>query len=110
MSEQTPNKANFFEVETPLGFRVRTTESYWALITTVKHPMMRGREEEVKAALTRPDEVRLSRGDETVYLFYRSDGRRRWVCAVTKRLDDAGFLVTAYRTSGIKEGTQIWPK
>lgn len=30
-----------FNVETPLGFRVRTTASYWELITTVKHPIMR---------------------------------------------------------------------
>jgi hypothetical protein len=33
-----------FEVETPLGFCVRTTVSYWELITTVKHPIMRNRE------------------------------------------------------------------
>ena len=35
-----------FEIETPLGFRARTTVSYWELITTVKHPIMRDKLEE----------------------------------------------------------------
>lgn len=100
----------FFEVETPLGFRVRSTVVYWDLITTVKHPVMAGREEEVKATLTTPDEVRISKSDATVYLFYRTAGQKRWVCAVAKRMNGDGFLVTAYRTSAIKEGMQIWPK
>lgn len=33
-----------FEIETPLGFRGRTTVSYWELITTIKHPLMQGYE------------------------------------------------------------------
>ena len=99
-----------FEVETPLGFRVRTTVGYWELITTVKHPIMRGREADVAAALTAPDEVRLSKSDRQVYLFYREDGEQRWVCAVSKRLDGEGFLITAYRTGAIKEGIIIWRK
>jgi hypothetical protein len=27
-----------FEVETPLGFKVRVTKEYWRTITTQKHP------------------------------------------------------------------------
>lgn len=99
-----------FEVETPLGFRIRTTVSYWELITTVKHPAMKGREADVQETLLSPDEVRLSKGDSQVYLFYRGDGEKRWVCAVTKRTNDEGFLITAYRTGAIKEGTVIWHK
>lgn len=38
--------AVLFEIETPLGFRVRVTRAYWELITTVKHPVMAGREPE----------------------------------------------------------------
>ena len=34
----------FFEVMTPLGFRVRVTHAYWELIVTIKHPAMAGRE------------------------------------------------------------------
>jgi hypothetical protein len=60
--------------------------------------------------LSHPNEVRQSKSDAQVYLFYRSDGERRLVRAVTKRLNGNGFLITAYRTGNIKEGTRIWPK
>ena len=110
MSHAFSNDDIIFEVTTPLGFTVRTTADYWHTITTIKHPAIRGREEAVKATLRDPDEVRLSKSDPQVYLFYRSDGVKRWVCAVTRRLNGDGFLVTAYRTSNIKEGNQIWLK
>jgi len=71
---------------------------------------MRGREADVQATLTDPDEVRLSKSDAQVYLFYRADGEKRWVCAVSKRLNGEGFLITAYRTGAIKEGMVIWHK
>lgn len=64
-----------FEALTPLGFRVLVTHERWNLITTVKHPVMLGRESSVKATLTNP----------------------------------SGFLITAYPTDAIKEGTRIWP-
>jgi hypothetical protein len=99
-----------FEVQTPLGFRVRVTRAYWELITTVKHPIMTGREAEVQETLTNPDEIRVSQSDPKVYLFYKSKDIKRWVCAVAKRLNDDGFLITAYPTDAIKEGVAIWPK
>lgn len=110
MTESLSDEETFFIVETPLGFQVRTTVSYWQIITTIKHPVMLGREADVQGTLRNPDEIRLSRTDEQIYLFYRSDGKKRWVCAVTKRLNGEGFLVTAYRTSKIKEGIHLWPK
>jgi len=64
----------------------------------------------VRKALEQPDEIRRSKGDGNVYLFYRSRRIRRWVCAVTKREDGSGFLITAYPTDAIKEGERIWPK
>jgi hypothetical protein len=99
-----------FEVETPLGFCVRTTIDYWELIATVKHPVMRDRLEDVQQTLLNPDQIRLSKSDAQVYLFYRADGKKRWVCAVTRRLDESGFLITAYRTSAIKEGELVWQR
>ena len=110
MSKFPPDEDIIFDVETPLGFRVRTTAEYWHIITVVKHPIIRGRETAVKATLSNPDIIRLSKNDPQVYLFYRSDGTARWVCAVAKRLNGDGFLITAYRTSSIKEGSQIWPR
>jgi hypothetical protein len=37
-----------FEVMTPLGFQVRVTHAYWKLIIDIKHPVMAGREEDVR--------------------------------------------------------------
>ncbi len=99
----------YFAVQTPLGFTVRVTHRYWRLITTIKHPIMAGHEAEVQATLAQPEEIRRSRSDENVLFFYRTQRTGRWVCAVTRRLDDSGFLIPAYPTDAIKEGTRLWP-
>jgi hypothetical protein len=100
----------FFETVTPLGFRVRVTRAYWELIITIKHPAMTGREDQVREVLQNPDEVRLSKTDPSVYLFYKTERGARWVCAVSKRLDGEGLLITTYLTDAIMEGVRIWPK
>ena len=69
---------------------------------------MAGREEDVKNALQSPDQIRLSRNDPSVYLFYKEERVKRWVCAVTKRLNGEGFLITTFPTDAIKEGELIW--
>jgi hypothetical protein len=99
-----------FEVMTPLGFRVRVTRAYWEIITTIKHPVMAGREADVEDTLRNPDEIRVSKRDPSVYLFYKPERIGRWVCAVAKRLDGDGFMITAYPTEEIKEGERIWPR
>ncbi len=99
-----------FEVSTPLGFRVRVTRGYWELIVTVKHPVMRDRATEVQDVLQTPDEVRRSQSDPAVFLFYRAERPERWLCAVAKRLNGEGFLVTTYPTYAIKEGERIWSR
>jgi hypothetical protein len=98
-----------WEVVTPLGFRVRVTRAYWQVIVTVKHPVMAGREADVQATLASPDEIRQSRTDTEVYLFYKRERASRWLCAVAKRLDGEGFLITTYPTDVVKEGERIWP-
>lgn len=99
-----------FEVRTPLGFSVRVTTFRWELIARDKHPVMAGRESSVRLALENPDEVRQSRVDTEVLLFYKAEAARRWVCAVARRADGQAFLITAYPTDAIKEGIRIWPK
>ena len=99
-----------FEVLTPLGFRVRVTHAYWNLIITIKHPVMAGHENDVKDALRNPSEIRQSKSNAAVYLFYKPERIGRWVCAVAKRLDGEGFLITAYPTDAVKEGELVWPK
>mgnify|MGYP006995741213 FL=1 len=73
-----------FEVMTPLGFHVHTTPSYWEVITKIKHPVMTGRLDDVKEALENPDEIRVSKRDSNVYLFYKAKEKRRWICVVAK--------------------------
>lgn len=99
-----------FEALTPLGFHVRVKRSQWKFITTVKHPVMAGRESDVKATLEKPGEIRSSRSDPAVYLFYSSERKGRWVCVVTRQLNKDGFLITTYPTDAIKEGLHVWPK
>ena len=104
------SKDVLFEVMTPLGFRVRVTHGYWDLIVNVKHPVMAGREDDVRNALENPDEIRQSKSDEDVYLFYKAEREKRWICAVSKQTGESGFLITTYPTDAIKEGVQIWHK
>ena len=101
----------FFEVTTPLGFLVRVTKAYWEIIVTIKHPVMNEREADVQKTLQEPDEVRRSRGDQNVYLFYKREKAKRWVCAVAKKnINDKGYLITTYPTDKIKEGDLVWSK
>lgn len=99
-----------FEVQTPPGFRVKVTQSYWELISTIKHPVMAGRENDVIETLENPSEIRISKRDAAVFLFYKPERIGRWVCAVTRQLNGNGFLITAYPTDSIKEGVRVWPR
>ena len=97
-----------FNVQTPLGFNVRTSRRYWNL-NLVKHEAMSGREHEVIDALQNPDEVRISQRDSEVFLFYPAQRPGRWICVLARRLDgDEGFMITAYPTDAIKEGDLAW--
>ena len=99
-----------FEVMKPLDFTVRVTATYWDMIVTIKHPVMDRFETNVKETLADPEQIRASRSDPNVFLFYKIQRPGRWICAVTRRLNDEGFLITAYPTDAIKEGEHIWPK
>ena len=99
-----------FNVMTPLGFRVCVTRSYWNIIVGVKHPIMAGHEKDVKEALQNPEEIRRSKEDASVYLFYKTKRKGRWVCAVSRKANGEGFLITAYPTDAIKTGEKVWPK
>ena len=100
---------NLIEVDTPLGFAVRCTVAYWRFIVSEKHPIMVGRENEVQRILTDPDVVRRSRQDPEVYLFYREE-KSRWLCAVVRRENASGFLITTYPTDVIKIGEIVWKR
>ena len=99
-----------FTVTTPIGLVVRCSRTYWILISESKHPVMKGHRDDVIQTLTQPDEIRRSRKDESVLLFYRGTAPR-WICAVTKNVDGHdGYLITAYPTDRVKIGDVIWKK
>lgn len=105
-----PDRELAFEALTPLGFTVRCSTAWWEHVTTVKHPVMQGRAEDVAETLRAPSEVRRSRRDGAVHLFYRPEGPARWTCVVVRREDGTGFLITTYPTDAIKEGDHVWPE
>lgn len=98
-----------FDVMTPLGFRVHCSEMYWLNKIVADHPVMDGRVGDVKRTLSDPNEVRLSRTDDEVYLFYAAD-EKRLVCAVARSVEREGFLITAYPADKMKEGKMVWTK
>ncbi len=103
------NGVIFFEVISTLGINIRTTHRHWQLITRQKHLEIKGREREVIKTLEDPDEVRKSKKDSRVYLYYRKSGKY-FYCVVAKHLNGKGFVVTAYLTKNVKDGERIWKK
>jgi len=93
------------------GRSVRLTDERIAHI--VQHPELVGMEEEIARILQAPTEVRVSRSDNTVKLFYEYYAKTRvggkWLCVVVKYPSPEGFVVTAYLTDRLKEGETIWP-
>jgi len=45
-----------------------------------------------------------------VYLFYKHRQPKRWLCAIIRKLNGDGFLITTYPTDAIKEGECVWQK
>ena len=98
-----------FEVNSRLNKLIRVTESYWKFIITVKHPSIAGKENLVKETLTDADEIRVSKTDSTVFLYYKQF-EDVFMAVVSKHLNGSGFIITAYTTDRIKEGSLIWKK
>lgn len=96
----------YFKVETPLNVEVKTTARYWEYLITMKHPIMKGEEDIVKTTLQFPDEIRQSRTDKNVFLYYKQFDRV--YCVVVRHTGMEGFLITAYPTDKVKEGDVIW--
>jgi hypothetical protein len=55
---------------------------------------MKEQETLVKETLNQPDEIRRSRSDPDVYLFYKLQRPKRWLCAIIRKLNGNSFLIT----------------
>lgn len=106
---KTPTKDILFEAVSPLGKTIRVTTAYWRKIISVKHPVMAGKEALVQATIECPEQIRMSKSDPTVFLYYRQEGGY-FIAVVAKHLNGDGFIVTTYLTDRIKEGTPVWLK
>jgi hypothetical protein len=69
---------------------------------------MKGKEDVVKAVLQFPDEIRQSKTDKDVFLYYKEFDKL--YCAVVRHIGMEGFLITAYPTDKVKEGDSIWTR
>lgn len=105
MDTQVPDPIKF-EVVSSLGKKIRTSHEYWRKIVTTKHPGMAKHEDLVKQTLTDPQEVRRSKKDRAVHLYYRKSNSH-YCCVVAKHLIGDGFVVTAYLTSVIRVGEPL---
>ena len=103
------SKRSIFSVTTPLGHRVTVSRDRWRLIVRLKHPAMAGQEKNVRACLQNPTVIRASAKSPDVHLYYRKQGRF-YLCVVVAPGDPDRFVVTAYWTRNIKEGTVLWKK
>ena len=102
------NTEIYFEITTPLRVKIRTTKQYWDYLINIKHKVMEGKKKIVKEVLFDPDEIRKSRTDKDVFLYYKKIDKL--YCVVTKHEGEEGFLITAYPTDKVKEGEVIWIK
>ncbi|MBI2020737.1 DUF4258 domain-containing protein [Candidatus Daviesbacteria bacterium] len=99
-----------FKVKTPLGITIHTTKNYWKIITTLKHPIMIKYKREVKLTLKDPDQIRQSKQDPKVHLYYKNIGKV-YICVVADHTSTKeGYIITTYLTDRIKEGEQIYVK
>lgn len=93
----------YLEVNSVLNKRIRITKDYWNRIVETKHKIMKGKKKIVEETLKNPDEIRISRKDQNVFLYYkRLNGK--YNCVVAKHLNGTGFIITAYITDKIKIG------
>jgi len=70
---------------------------------------MKDKEREVQDTLKNPDEIRRSKVDQNVYMYYKWMAAH-FLCVVVKHLNGDGYIVTAYLTDKIKEGELVWKK
>ena len=94
------------------GRPVRLTDERWRHIE--EHPEMARMQEAVAETLLDPEVVIRSASDPLSRLYYRFYHRTivggKHLCVVVKVRQDDAFVVTAYLTDGVKEGTVLWPR
>jgi len=84
----------YFEVTSKMGKKIRTTETYWNKLINEKHPRMRGMEKLIQESLKNPLQIRRSKVDQSIFLYYKEWGDY-FLCVVVRHLNGDGYIVTA---------------
>jgi len=101
-------KRRLFTARSPLGYNVFLERDRWRQITRQKHPAVAGHEQEVRSCLESPSLVRESSTDPDVHMYYAS-ADTGYLCVVAAPADETDyFVVTAYFTTNIKKGKELW--
>lgn len=73
-----------------------------------KHPALANQEKEVRACLEMPALIRESSKEPDVHMYYAS-GESVYLCVVAAPAGESEyFVVTAYYTTNIKKGKELW--
>jgi hypothetical protein len=103
-------KRPLFLEKTPLGYRVVLTRDRWREIVRFKHPALAGHEADVREGVRDPEAICASGKDADVHLYYRSSDQG-YICVVVGGDDpDERFVVTAYFTTKVKKGNELWTR
>lgn len=97
----------YFSVTDCFGKKIRTTRRYWQLIVDIKHPSVKGKENQVKITLESPDFVKHSKQDLKVFLYYKK-ANKYYFCVVARHENGNGFIITAYMARSVISGEKIW--
>ncbi len=100
-------------IEDPQGRVIRLPDERWMHITRPTHSYMVTMRELVVGTLQNADVIRKSSSaPDTVRLYYKWFDETavgpRWICVVVKLIGADAFVMTAYATSRLKAGEQIW--
>ena len=87
----------------------RTTKFFWKNVIIIKHKELEKLESEIKLCLAYSDVVELSKEDQNVYIYYKKT-KNKYICVVTKHLNEHGFIITAHIASKLRKGKIVWQK
>jgi len=95
---------NIFEVRSPLGYIVICSQVTWEQHVLIGHPVMQGKENELKSTIEAPDYIFESEEhpkDRNVYFKYNALSRK-YIKAVTKGDLFIHYIVSAWLQNELK--------
>ncbi len=99
----------YLSIPSKLGRTIRTSKEYWEKIVTLKHPVMKGKEDLVVKTVEDPLLVKRSERDSSVYLYYRFD-KNRYICVVVRHENGSGYIISTFPVDTVKRGEIIYEK